>query len=190
MADKIVQTDKEPQLQDEKIVVPNSGYSTLIHDDTKSARFLEQLPLGNGNQEFYRSPPDNEGKQLSTDLSPSTRNHASAWDHGRTGDIQKHYHEPDHEHSSQDRKMCGMKRRTFIITFIVALLIAIAAVVGGAVGGTIHKSSKTGKQPDRVSSWLTYSNPVVSQYHDFGADRQHYKCAIVQSNSQPKSWPN
>ncbi|RDW91679.1 hypothetical protein BP5796_02844 [Coleophoma crateriformis] len=45
-----------------------------------------------------------------------------------------------------ERRVLGLKRRTFFIVLAVALLVVIAAVVGGAVGGTVNKSKNSAAQ--------------------------------------------
>ncbi|RDW60589.1 hypothetical protein BP6252_11972 [Coleophoma cylindrospora] len=59
-----------------------------------------------------------------------------------------------------ERKVLGLKRRTFFIVLVVALLVIIAAVVGGAVGGTVNKSKKSTAQ--NVSNGTSSSNSSSS----------------------------
>lgn len=50
---------------------------------------------------------------------------------------------PDNGHGGHERRICGMKRRTFFIVATIVAVVVIAAIVGGVVGGL-----KAGKKSD------------------------------------------
>ncbi|MCJ1441590.1 MAG: hypothetical protein MMC23_002079 [Stictis urceolatum] len=60
--------------------------------------------------------------------------------------------------SSEPRRMCGMKRRTFFIVAAIAAIVVIGAVVGGAVGATVNKGSSSSNSNDGIAQ-TTGSTP-------------------------------
>ncbi|OIW30029.1 hypothetical protein CONLIGDRAFT_355819 [Coniochaeta ligniaria NRRL 30616] len=68
---------------------------------------------------------------------------------GDYGGYGEHQHNQHPVVPPEERRIWGLKRKTFFIVLAIALLVIIGAVVGGAVGGTVGKNGeKKGDNPN------------------------------------------
>ncbi|KAK4446187.1 hypothetical protein QBC34DRAFT_412082 [Podospora aff. communis PSN243] len=83
----------------------------------------------------------------------------------------------------EERKIMGLKRRTFFIVAIIASIILLAAIIGGAVGGTLSKQSST--QPGQQEASQQTTSPTTT----FSTSSSSTSSTATSSSSSPSSTP-
>lgn len=168
---------------DQKRWLENDGQAALmVGQDPKDEKMINDNDVGKGALIVGQDPKDE--KMLSyNDVDKQAV----------VGDVDNE--QPGSPRPTEERKIFGLKRRTFFILLPVVLIIIIAAAVGGGVGGTRNKkhtaTSTSPQAPTTTRAQYANTGLAAMQWTDLNGTL--HKRLYYQDNSdkiRESAWDN